>query len=500
MLARSAIQLQASKLAQTFLALVASVVLARGAGPAALGGYATLIAFAVLMQGLTSFGFEDLVLARGPLAGCDTDAARSLYRRVLLIRVGVTIVLAAVAAAAATSLIPDPFAHTSALAFGLVIGYGALNSVATLGAAVQAARVRPLSSAVLDTTWSLGVTATYTVLLAVHSLTLTTALATIAGWQAVVDVGYAAIFLGMVFHTGGGAGGAPFRARESAGFWLNGLLSIGVGKNSDVLAMNVAGAPSASVGRYSAAYNANLTAASILVQGTGTMLYVGLGRVLADGSRERVAAAWRTTAVLGALLSVPILLYCVIFPRSVLIAVYGSRYAAAGSALAVLAGTGVLVRWLGGGSNQALLFLTRRQHQVLIVRGVCVAINVALDILFYDLFGIVGVAAASGGSGLLITLIEFLLCRRLAAPRVPVGAMLRMTVPYIVSGSLARLAFGDGGHVWSMLASVCVFLAATPLLALTRPLLASEVPDSAPGPLRRLLLQLTVRQPALPAL
>ncbi len=481
----SAIQLQASKLAQTASALVASVLLARTLGPTGLGEYASLLALVVVVQGLTSLGFEDLVLARGPLYGSDTRRARGLYRRTLEIRGAAIATITVVALAAFAGILPPPFG-AGAIAFGSALLYAALNSLATLGAVIQSARVRPASSAALDATWALGVTATYAVLLVSHALTVNRALITLVAWQAAVDIGYLSAL--SPFFRGKRPHLSSFTRRESGMFWANGLLSIGVGKNSDVLAMQVAGASAAPIGQYNAAYNANLTASQLLVQGTGTMLYVGLGRVFATRDSERIAAAWRVTTVVGALLSLPLLVFCIVLPRDVLLALYGASFLPGASALIALAGTSLVTRALGGGSNQSILFLAERQAQVLLVRFGCVALNIALDIAIYPLAGILGVALVSGSCGVAITAIEFALSARIVPLRLPLGSMLRTVVPYAAAGLAARAILGDGANTASAVASaVIVMVAGSVLMAFTRPLQPADVPTSAPRLVRRIL-------------
>jgi O-antigen/teichoic acid export membrane protein len=483
MIARSALQLQASKLLLIILALVSSIVLARAAGPAAFGGYALLMAFAVVLQGATSLGFEDLTLARGPLYGGDSPKARALYRRVLRMRALAISVLTLLAIPPLVNLTPDPLSATTNLAIGCAILYAGFNSFATLGAVVQAARVRPGPTAVLDAAWALGVALSFAALAVVNNLNATTALLATVGWQASVNIGYLIILMPLM-RAKANHKDQPFTMRESLMFWLNGLLSIGVGKNSDVLAMQIAGASASPIGRYSAAYNANLTASQVLLQGTGTMLYVDMGRVFSRGEAGAIANSWRIATVFGALFSVPFIMYCMLFPQAVMLVIYGRAYTVGASALVALAATTAMSRLLGGGCNQSLLFLSGRQSQVLAIRCTCVFLNIIFDIVVYPIAGIVGVACVSGGSGLAIVLLEYLLCRRIAPLKVPWLETTKVALPYAVACVIGRIFLGPGSTNATAVASIgFVFSLGTLLMALTRPLRRSDLPMTAPRPL-----------------
>jgi O-antigen/teichoic acid export membrane protein len=502
-IASSAIQLQLSRLTQTGLVLVCSIILARSLGPAGLGAYATLLAFAVLLQAFTSFGFEDLTLARGPLYGGDARKARSLYRMVLRIRCTMVLLLLLMGTAAWVLRVPDPLpGGRHALAFALA--YSGLNSLATLGGVIQAARVQLGRSAALDATWAVGVTLTYVVLLVGHRLTVETALLTQAAWQGAVDVGYVAILFPLTMRpkmptdlpvaTGTPprlhlALPRPFGIRDSLNFWLNGFLSITTGKTADLFAMNLASAKSAAVGRYNGAYNINLTASTVLLQGAGTMLYVNLGNVSRQSDDRLTGQAWRTTVTLGLLLSVPPLLYCVVIPGTLLSLMYGAAYTSGGAALALLAGTGLLGRTLGGGANQALLFIMHRQGRVLSVRSLSVVLNVILDLVLYHPYGITGVAAASGGCSLLIIVLEYVFANRIVRLRIPWGAAVRVIIPFLVSAFLCSQLVDEDSRKSVILAAVLgTSVLGSALLVLTRPLTASDFPASAPVHLKRVLM------------
>ncbi len=468
---RSAIQLQASKITQTVLAFAASLILARELGPHGTGIYASVLALAVIVQGVASFGFEDLVLARGPRNGGDTPLALGLYRLTLRVRIWATLLLVAVGAGILASGIGDPFGSGETLTFASAFFYAGLNGIATLGATVQAARLKPGVSAALDTCWSLLVTASYGVLAAVGQLSVETALVATTLAQVVIDLGYMAMLFGLMRSKHRKSLRRKiFSQRDSFTFWLNGLLSIGVGKTTDVLAIRGAGAGATDIGLYNSAFNAFQTASQALLQGIGTISYVGFGRAFSREHPDETAAAWRTTVVVAVIVSAPVLMLTAIFSGRILDLLYGPPFAEADSSLTILAACGLASRIIGGGSNQAMLFLAERQYSVLTVRGTMVTINVFLDILLYKQFGLIGVAYASGLCGVAVAGIEFYLSRRIAPIRIPIVTAAKITAPYLVSGLLVRYTFKGDSAISTLSGLALSAILGSSLLVLIRPI------------------------------
>lgn len=484
--ARGGLQLLGSRSLQALLALIASVAVARSTGPSGLGEYGVLLASVVLFQGLTSVGLEDFVLARGPASGCDSLQARTFYSAALRTRLLTATLLLVGGTLTMLGWLPVFEGSKTALAAAWI--YAGLNSIATLGSAVQSARVAPGVSAALDAGWALGVTASYVVLAADGKLTVTSALLLTAGWQAVAVVGYIWNLRNLIRPVASDEPLERLRLGESFSFWANGLLSIGIGKNSDLLVMKIAGATSHATGIYNAAFNANATVVQAPLQGIGTMLYVRLGNAFASGSRERTAAAWETAALIGNMATLPFISFAVFFPTSILTLLYGSSFDNAATPFVLLMTLGAAGRVLGGGCGQALLFLARRQSVVLRVRCLCVALNMVADYVGYKLIGIEGVALASGVSGLLITAIELWYARDIAPFKIRIAPLLRLTAPYLGLSLVLRLIVDGHGHrFFDLIYLTVVMVVGTMLLFFTRPLRGTETPSTGPIWVRRVV-------------
>lgn len=462
----SAVALQSSRVVQQLGALAATAVLARSVGPSGLGNYAGLLALAVILQALTSLGLEDLVLARGPLSGGDSVSARSLYRATLRIRALCAVALMCLAAAVISFGIFGPW-HSSPVAFGAAIAYAGANGLATLGGAIQASRSKAVSSALLDGTWSLSVAGIFGLLHAMDSLTVEHAVVTMVALQLLVDIGYAVSLsrpLNRIPRS------HAVHKRDVASFWANGLLSVGIGKNSDVLVMGVVGATAAQTGLYSVAFTVSLLASSFLLQGVGTMSYVALGRVFAAGNGDSTAIAWRVAVLVSSILSLPPLIYCIVNPSAVLRLLAGPDFTAASTATVALCACLILARVLGGGANQSLLFLAGRARTVLGLRSAAVAINLALDAILFKVFGIVGVAAASGIAAILISAAELGACKRILPVKTPATGSLKVILAYSASAlTTYALPFPESGLFLIIEASLMISFGTCFLVAM-RPL------------------------------
>jgi O-antigen/teichoic acid export membrane protein len=476
---RNALQLQSSKLIQVGLALIASLIIARTLGPRGAGVYASLLAFAVLLQGLTSVGFEDLVLARGPRLGGDSPSGNLLYASTYRIRLA-TVALFAVATVILLLLNEaDPFGSHSSRALAAAVAYGGLNSLATLGATIQAARSKVTTSSLLDTSWSFLTTLAYAICAFFGVLTVTLAVEIAAFAQFFTDIGYILLYLDMRRTLRHASLRSTYHIpkRQAGLFWVNGLLSIGVGKSSDVLALRVAGGSSSQAGLYNAGYNAYQTATQVLLQGIGTISYVALGRTYGLGNAEKTARVWRQTVVVGLLASVPALSAVTLFSKGLLVLLYGKAFGTASIVLAILSISGIFARMTGGGSNNSLLFLGERQSAVLWTRGIVVSLNVAFDVVLFRLYGLDGVACSAGLSAVGISIVELILARRSFPLRVPALTTALITASYTFGFGIARVVIGQADNERTIASCFSGFMLGTFVMLLSKPIASSDLPD-----------------------
>jgi len=412
-LALSAAQGQAAKILQSALGLLTGLILARVLGPAGVGIYASAIAISVLVQVGTSFGLEDLVLNRVPglfSSGRDEQAnnvvrtagrVRTVIASLMIVGATITI-LAGRGGSEGTNL-------TLAI-IGLAVMYAALSSLATLGAAVRAAHFEALRPALLDTGWSFLMLVGVGLMAVNGALTPFRVVVLTVATEATVVIGYFLLVGRDIARPGVTL--RPFPHRAATTFWANGVLAFGIGKSTDLLLIRLSGQPFSAVGRYNAAFSLFSLAGVLLIAAVMTFSQVGLASAIGQGDQARIERAWRRAVTLIALVSFPALGFLVVQARVSLVALYGDAFEGATTAVVILALTGLVIRALGGGASQGVLYAKDRQGTSLRIRLGTVTLNVIGDLVLVRLWGIAGVAMATGGCGVLAIILEYRAARR----------------------------------------------------------------------------------------
>lgn len=412
-LALSAVQGQVAKVLQSVLGLLTGLVMARALGPAGVGVYASALALAVLVQMATSFGLEDLIVNRVPglVAAGRREQARSLVYAVAVIRAIVAFALIVVAVLVAISGWGGAsLGSLSRVIIALAVIYAALNSIATLGAAIKAANSEALKPALLDTGWSALMLAGVSAMAFLGKLSAFRVIALAAATESAVVIGYY-ILVGREVDRTSGRSQIPRKA--AATFWGNALLAFGFGKSTDLLLIRLSGLPFGAVGIYSAAFSAFTLSSILLVAAIGTFLQVALVGAIGQRDQARVERVWRRAVTLVALASLPTFALMALESRLVIRTLYGDAFVGAALPLVILAISGMIIRAVGGGSSQAVLYAKDRQGVSLRIRIVSVVLNIIGDIVFVRIWGIAGVAVATGTCGLLAILLEYRCARHL---------------------------------------------------------------------------------------
>lgn len=428
-LVRSALQGQIAKIAQSALALVTSLLVARSLGPTGVGVYATALAGAGLIQVTLSLGLEDFVLVRVPWLVARGRPQQALDVAAAAARVRSTVAIALVATAALLVALKGSSLGPAGLSWSitsLAIAYAGLNGMATFGAAVRAARFHALWPAILDTCWYFAVSVGIAVMVILGQLTAFRALLLIVVAQALVVVGY--VVADRDIHRRRRYKTSALSVSVASVLWANTVLGYGVGKSLDLLIIRMAGKSFATVGQYNAAFNVFALGSTLLIAAIGTFAQVGLAGALGSQDEERIARSWRRVVLVIALITFPALGFLVIRARDVLQVMYGDDFTGGAAALIILAGTAIPIRALGGGSSQGVLYAQGRQRSSLKVRMCTVTLNAVGALVGLQFLGIAGVALATGGCGILTTFLEYRAACRVTRLPLPMEGTTRLLV------------------------------------------------------------------------
>jgi O-antigen/teichoic acid export membrane protein len=249
-----------------------------------------------------------------------------------------------------------------------------------------------------------------------------------------------------------------------------------LGQQSDVLLLGVLLGKGDEIGRY--------LLASKLTLMIGTGLLIGFEGVTQAALAERVEAGvealahlWETLMKVTAALAVPFL-GLVIVLASRLLALYGPSYNDAVGLLQLALGFALLSRLFGGGMNTATLYVLGYERFPLVVRVTSGLLNLLINIPLILTYGAAGAMLGTGLSGLLTAIPETILVIRLTGAHYPITFMTKIIAASVVCWAVGWLLQGPG-ILRLLLAGVGATSVLIGLLAVLKPL----------GPAEHLLLK-----------
>jgi O-antigen/teichoic acid export membrane protein len=206
------------------------------------------------------------------------------------------------------------------------------------------------------------------------------------------------------------------------------------------------------VGALASTYQAGIYSAvsKLAILGTfaleGNRLAIGpqLSALMSLGQRGRAAELYQTATRSLVLLTFPLYLVLAMFP-SVILGIFGSKYSAGASALAVLC-LAMLIN-LGTGNIVVVLLMGGKSSWCAINAGVAFAVNIALNLLLVPHLGVLGAAIAWSASIVIDNVAAMIEVRWLMAmPLFGDGFLLASGITlacFGVTGLAARLLLGE---------------------------------------------------------
>lgn len=180
------------------------------------------------------------------------------------------------------------------------------------------------------------------------------------------------------------------------------------------------------VAYFGIAFELGHAAAFLFVAGLGGVGLAAMSAAYAHKQQAHLATAWRTISKLQVLLAVPLVAFCVPHADAIMRVLYGQRYAAAGSLLALFLALNAVVRVAGGGAHDAALYVLGRQQWVVISRWGSLGLLALGDILLVPRFGAAGALLSVGIAQVAAEIFLLVLARLALARPYPVPFMLRV--------------------------------------------------------------------------
>jgi O-antigen/teichoic acid export membrane protein len=438
-----------------------------------------------------AFGMEDATTTFVPriLAEHGQAAAAALIRKLLSLRVvtlalcmGVLLlglpVLAALFAAIPTELTtniaaglrsPDLQSHVAPIAFWVFA-----NGIFSLLNAVYAAIMRLKIVFIVG-----GLGQLFLLCLGFVTLQLNWGIDSILWLQGVMTFVGAVIFslwlLPLIFSRGATYTqpfGPVFRLGMSA--WFTNLVSFALLKQISIVLLVYFGATLAQQSFFNLSFQLTDGANLLLVSGFGGVGVAALAAAFVGKNFERLSRAWQALIKIETLLSAPGLLFCLFNASHIVVALYGPKYAAAGSLFATFLVLNLLVRVLGMTIHQSTLYVLGKSRQVIISQWAGLIVVIVLGILLIPRIGPAGALIADGVSRLVTygTMLAFLwndLPRRY-----PLDYSLRLVVAVAIA-AVPSLLFQPASKLMLVVFGLIFIFLSTLMLMLTKPLTYHDV-------------------------
>lgn len=242
------------------------------------------------------------------------------------------------------------------------------------------------------------------------------------------------------------------------------------------------------VAYFGIAFELGHAAAFLFVAGLGGVGLAAMSAAYAGKQRAHLATAWRTISKLQVLLAVPLVAFCVLHADAIMRVLYGQRYAAAGSLLALFLALNALVRVAGGGAHDAALYVLGRQHWVVISRWGSLVVLALADILLIPRFSVAGGLLAVGLAQVASELFTLVLARLALARHYPMPFVWRVLAA-LTPALLVTALWRPSSLVGLVLSGVLYALIFLVCLRLVRPLDGEDeaLLREVPVPLRTIL-------------
>lgn len=170
--------------------------------------------------------------------------------------------------------------------------------------------------------------------------------------------------------------------------------------------------------------------------GLGGISTATMSAAYADGRRGPLAVAWRTVNKLQVLLAVPLAAFCVPHAGAIMAFLFGSRYAASGTLLAVYLVINALMQIIGGATQEWVLYVLGKQQWVVASRWISLALLIALGYWLIPRYYALGALLAIGFARLAAAILLFIVARIFVRRAYPWAFTLK-----ILAGMIPPVAF-----------------------------------------------------------
>ena len=235
--------------------------------------------------------------------------------------------------------------------------------------------------------------------------------------------------------------------------WLTNLASGALFKQISITLLSIYAIQLAEIGYFNLSFQLADAANLLLVSGFAGVGASALAASFVGNNYERLGRSWQSLIKAETLLAVPGLIFCLFNAQSITIALYGDKFAPAGTLLAIFLIFNIFFRVIGTTIHQASLYVVGKPYA-------CLVLIVVIGIYLVPRFGPAGALIADGIAKALtgVFMLGFLLVK---LPRkYPLG-LLSFTLRFLLALTIAAIP----GLFWhpvglpQLVLSGCAFVA-----------------------------------------
>ncbi len=197
------------------------------------------------------------------------------------------------------------------------------------------------------------------------------------------------------------------------------FLTFVLGKNSDIILLNLLLAGTLQVGYYNVSAALTLAISTMLISGAGDIALSATSIMVQRGDPEQLLVAWRFRVKTGVLLTVPFMVFAFAIAPTLVATVLDRTYLPAAGVFRVAVLGQILLILIGGGSHRDILLASERHRAVRNLRIGSGVANLALNLLLIPQWGAAGAAAATAVAAVGLVLAELFSLKRIHVAVLP---------------------------------------------------------------------------------
>lgn len=207
----------------------------------------------------------------------------------------------------------------------------------------------------------------------------------------------------------------------------------------------------------------------LLVTGFGGVASAVLAAAFVGNNNERLSRSWQALVKIETLLAAPGLVFCLFNSSTIVLALYGSRYAVVGPLFAIFLFFNIFARILGTTINQYALYVTGKARLVVLSEWAGLVAVIVIGVILIPGYGVAGALIADGIARIITGILMLAFLWNALPHKYPLGFTLRFllaltlaALPGILWHPANRILLGLSG---------CLFLVlCTGLLLVIKPL------------------------------